>query len=184
MLGELTIPLWMWWAAGGLAGFAIAVPAFTWIRDRARNRKLEIDFQFDPAGGPRSIGMPTSSLAGGKPFMPPPAPIAASQSHTGVEQRAAFRRVGNAVLILIADKDGQSKPRQAWVIDRSRRGLRIAVETDLAVGSFHAVRPVNAPPTMPWCDVEVRHCESSDGHSEVGCRFCQPPPVQILMLFG
>jgi hypothetical protein len=184
MLADLTIPLWIWWAVVGFAGVAIAITTIGWLRDRTRPRKPEVELQFDPESGPRSIGTPSGSLAARKPFIPPPAPISSSLSDRGVEQRAAFRRVGNGVLIQIADKEGRRKPLQAWVMDRSRRGLRIAVEGELSVGSIHAVRPMNAPPTTPWCDVEIRHCEPIDGHWEAGCRFLQPPPVQLLMLFG
>jgi hypothetical protein len=182
MLADLTIPLWIGWAVVGFAGVAIAITTIGWVRGRTRPRKPEVEFQFDRESGPRSIGTPSGSLAARKPFMPPPAPISSSPSDR--EQRAAFRRVGNSVLIQIADKEGSSKALQAWVIDRSRRGLRIAMEGELFVGNIYAVRPMNAPPTTPWCDVEIRHCEQIDGHWEAGCRFLQPPPVKVLMLFG
>ena len=69
-------------------------------------------------------------------------------------------------------------------MDRSRDGLRLAVERALKVGNVYTVRPVQAPPATPWTALEVRHCSQIDGHWEAGCRFLQPPPVAVLMLYG
>jgi hypothetical protein len=116
--------------------------------------------------------------------MPPPAPIASPPTDPNAENRATFRRAGNAVLVQVADADPQRKPISAWVIDRSRQGLRLVVEYQLPLGGMYSVRPVQAPPATPWCAVEVRHCAAADGHWEIGCRFLQPPPMRVLMLFG
>ena len=70
------------------------------------------------------------------------------------------------------------------MVDRSRRGLRIAVERPLAVGTVYTVRPIEAPATTPWTAMEVRHCTNMDGHWEAGCRFLRPPTVAVLMLYG
>ena len=69
-------------------------------------------------------------------------------------------------------------------MDRSRRGVRLAVERPLLVGNVYTVRPCQAPPATPWMAVDVRHCSEIDGHWEAGCRFLQPPPVTVLMLYG
>jgi hypothetical protein len=184
MLSELTLPLWMLWTAGALAIAALAGAAITWWRQRFASSTFEAPITIQPLSGPRTLAGPGTSPAGAKPFMPPPAPIAAVQTDPNAEHRVAFRRIGNAVLIQVVDADSQRKPTLAWVIDRSRSGLRIAAERELPIGGLFTVRPMNAPPSTPWSAVEVRHCSRGDGHWEAGCRFLQPPPVQVLMQFG
>jgi hypothetical protein len=117
-------------------------------------------------------------------FMPAPAPLAPALAQGQSEQRIDYRRAGNPVLALVADADTNRRPWNAWVIDRSRRGLRLAVEQELKVGAVYAVRPTQAPPATPWSAIEIRHCAEVDGHWEIGCRFLQAPPVALLMLFG
>jgi hypothetical protein len=128
--------------------------------------------------------LPTAPTAATRmPAIAPPAPLAAAPTE-GPEQRIDFRRPGNPVLVLVADADDQRAPWNAWVVDRSRRGLRLAVEQPLTVGHVYTVRPVQAPPATPWTALEVRHCAPVDAHWEAGCRFLQPPPVAGLVLYG
>lgn len=166
----------MMWVAGALAGAAIAGLAITWWRRRHDAGLPGTPFRISAAG---QRGEKPS-----KPFMPPPAPMAAPPDNRGADKRAHYRRIGNSVMILVADDDETQPPFNAWVIDRSRQGLRIAAERELKSGRKFTVRPVQAPPTTPWSIIEVRHCASVDGHWEVGCRFLQPPPIQIMTLFG
>jgi hypothetical protein len=184
MLSDLILPPWMLWTAGALAIAALVGAAITWWRHRSLDSTLESPIIIQPTSGPRSKVGPGTSLAGGKPLMPPPAPLASAPTDMNAEHRAAFRRIGNAVLIQVADADSQRKPILAWVIDRSKGGLRIASERELPIGGLFTVRPMNAPPATPWSAIEVRHCTRADGYWEAGCRFLQPPPVQVLMQFG
>ena len=184
MVSDVTVPSWLVWTAGALAAVAVLGLVLSWLRHRPSSRPMGTPLTVQPRSSVRLAGPPASSRHIGKPFMPPPAPMAPPPTDPQVEQRASFRRVGNAVLIQLADDNAQRKPMHAWVIDRSRQGLRLAIECELAVGAQFNVRPVQAPPATPWCAVEIRHCGAADGHWEIGCRFVQPPPVQLLMLFG
>ncbi len=170
------VPPWMPWTAAGLIGCAaLGLVGGAW---RARRRR--------PAPAPAISFQPLASAAskGKAPAFAPPAPLADAAPDDGPEQRADFRRPGNPVPVLVADADDRRVPWNAWVVDRSRRGLRLAVERPLTVGHVYTVRPAQAPPATPWTALEVRHCEAVDGHWEAGCRFLKPPPVAVLMLFG
>jgi hypothetical protein len=115
-------------------------------------------------------------------FIPPPTTLAADPAV--VEHRAMYRRPGNPVLVLVTGADEPDQMFQAWVVDRSRRGLRLAAQRAVQVGRLYAVRPVNAPPAAPWTNLEVRHCSAHDNYWDVGGRFPEPPKMQVLLLFG
>ena len=183
MISDFIVAPWLAWTAGGLAGLIVVGAIALWLRRRPTAIVPEVTLKIQAVGGPRSQGA-TGSTIRERPFMPPPAPIAAPPTDPQAEQRATFRRVGNSVLIQVADEDSHHRPVNAWVIDRSRQGLRLAVEKELPIGGLFTVRAMNAPPATPWCPVEIRHCSAGDGHWEIGCRFLLPPPVQVLMLFG
>jgi hypothetical protein len=177
------LPTWLLWTAIGVAGGAVlGLAGGAWRARRRPSATLpEFTFQTLPSAAVQD------GVAGRRarpPAFAPPAPLAAVAPADGPEQRSDFRRPGNPVLVLVADADDQRRPWNAWVADRSRRGLRLAVERPLTVGRVYTVRPVQAPPTTPWTALEVRHCEAIDGHWEAGCRFLQPPPVAVLMLYG
>lgn len=173
------LPPWVLWILAGLVGGAILglIGGARWVRRRPVPSG-DLDFQPLPGGGLVAPGRPTRS-----PTLAPPAPLASAPA-SGVEQRTEFRRPGNAVLVLIADADDLRQPWNAWVVDRSRRGLRLSVERPLVIGQTYTVRPAEAPPGTPWTAVEVRHCSPIDGHFEAGCRFVHPPPVAVLLLYG
>ena len=175
----LDLPPWMLWMAAGLAGSAV-IGLVGSIRGR---RRLSVNpaITIEPLAG--SPVVKSAARLAKAPALTRPAPLAAAPAD-GAEQRAEFRRSGNPVLIHIADEDHQRVPWNAWVVDRSRLGLRLAVERPLKAGAVYTVRPIEAAPATPWTAVEVRHCSEMDGHWEAGCRFLQSPPVAVLMLFG
>jgi hypothetical protein len=172
----------MLWTAAGLAGCAVLGLVGGSLRGR-RKPTVQATLSFQPLP---STAPPLATPAGKAvraPTLPAPAPLAGGPAE-GPERRCDPRRAGNPVLVLVADADQQRNPWQAWVVDRSRRGLRVAVERPLKVGMVYTVRPAQAPPATPWSALEVRHCSELDGHWEVGCKFLQPPPVAVLMLYG
>lgn len=180
---DLSIPPWTLWAAAAvlavLAGFVVAVT----IR-RGRSLQTAVpDLTFwSPSGQPA----PGAGGRAARPvaFMPAPAPLAPSPVEDPAEHRVSYRRVGNPVLVLLTDgRDGQ-QPIQAWVVDRSRHGLRLVAQRAVAVGQRYHVRPVNAPPAAPWTAMEVRHCGAQDDYWDIGGRFLEPPSMQVLLLFG
>jgi hypothetical protein len=177
------LPPWMFWTAAVLIGCAVLGLVGGSLRTRRPRAAVPaITFQPLPEGGAGSPSV--AGRAAKAPAIVPPAPLAASAPEDGPDQRAEFRRPGNPVLVQIADADQQRSPWNAWVVDRSRRGLLLAVERPLLVGNVYSVRPIQAPPATPWTAIEIRHCSQLDGHWEAGCRFLQLPSVAVVMLFG
>jgi hypothetical protein len=179
-------PPWMLWTAAGLTGCAVLGLVGGAYRTRRRQRHTAIPaIKFQPLPSAAATAPVVTAKPGRKSaLIPPPAPLAAAAPADGPDLRLDFRRPGNPVVVLIADADQQRPPWNAWVVDRSRHGLRLAVERPLVVGTVYTVRPAQAPPTTPWTALEVRYCEGIDSHWEAGCQFLTPPPVTILMLFG
>jgi hypothetical protein len=99
------------------------------------------------------------------------------------DKRTNFRRRDNVVEIFLATGPGV-EPRRAWVVDRSSSGLGIVVKIDVAPGSVIGVRPVEAPASAPWVDVEVRSCAPNGKHFRLGCKFLQTPEWGVLLMFG
>src|SRR5262245_44533956 len=136
MFGDVTMPIWMFWLAGGLVAAALTGVLLTWFRNRSPHRVQSPPLTIQPLSATRALAAPGKSHSGGKAFMPPPAPIASPPTDPNAENRATFRRAGNAVLIQVADADPQRKPISAWVIERSRQGLRLVVEYQLHLGGM------------------------------------------------
>lgn len=178
----LDLPPWMLWTAAGLAGGAV-IGLVGGSRGRRRRPAYNGTLTFEPLPNAVQSNTATAGRQVRAPSFVPPAPLAAALID-GPEKRADFRRAGNPVLVFVADADQQRNPWNGWVVDRSRRGVRLAVERPLKVGSMYTVRPAQAPQATPWTALEVRHCSELDGHWEIGCRFLQPPPVAVLMLYG
>ncbi len=183
---DLTFPPWMLWTAGALT--AVAVAGFLGgVLRRRRPVALRPAIRFQPLPAPSKPFAPP--MASGRvprpvPFMPAPAPLADDPAAEKADKRSCYRRAGNPVLVTVCTAGDHRNPWSAWVIDRSRQGVRFASERPLTVGETYDVRPVQAPPAAPWIPVEVRHCTPTEDHWDVGCRFPQPPAMLVLMLFG
>jgi hypothetical protein len=102
----------------------------------------------------------------------------------GRDKRVGVRRGGQPVDVLISDAELRSTPTHGMVIDRSMRGLCIAVEEGHDVKSVLSVRPANASASVPWVRIQVKNCRHVGNGWEIGCEFVQTPPASILMLFG
>jgi hypothetical protein len=102
----------------------------------------------------------------------------------GRDKRATMRRSGHYVDVLVSDAELVQAPLHAMVIDRSMRGLCIAVETGYDKGSVLNVKPTKAPSSVPWVRIVVKNCRNVGNAFEIGCEFVQVPPASILMLFG
>jgi hypothetical protein len=100
------------------------------------------------------------------------------------ERRAAVRREGTMVPIVLADADGGGEPVPGWVVDRSVGGLCLRLNTSVLPGTRVSVRPRDASTMMPWTQVEVKSCRQQDGAWEVGCQFVRTPPWSVLLMFG
>lgn len=174
MLPEL--PTWMYWTAA----ISIVVAGGVLLGGLVSNRRREYEvsaFTVEPL--PRA-----GSSNSAKPRFAAPAPVAATVPTGSAEQRSNFRRPGNPIVVMIADGDERRIRWNAWVVDRSRHGLRIAIEQPLVVGEKYAIRPSSASATTPWSTVEARHCTPVDKHWEAGCQFLEPPPIAVFMQFG
>src|SRR5262249_30661043 len=157
------------WLVGTAVATAIAILVVIRILRRSR-RAL-----------PRDLERVSATGRSNKPaaFMPPPTAMAADPA--AVENRVSYRRPGNPVLVFVHGADEPNQMFQAWVVDRSRRGLRLAAQRAVQVGRLYAVRPVNAPTEAPWTTLEVRHCSAHDNYWDVGGRFPEPPTMQVLV---
>jgi hypothetical protein len=100
------------------------------------------------------------------------------------ERRAALRRGGNPVAVLISDAETRAKPSTGWVIDRSTGGLCLSVPEPVVEGTVLSVRTSNAPESIPWVQLEVKNCRLVGKEYELGCQFVRTPPWSVLLLFG
>jgi hypothetical protein len=103
------------------------------------------------------------------------------------DQRGAHRRAGNTIEVHVATPTDKEDPSLANVLDRSTGGVRLALFSEVAVGTVLSIRPVRADDMVPWVDVEIRSCQPSKevpGAFEVGCQYVKSPPYSIQLLFG
>lgn len=103
---------------------------------------------------------------------------------TGADRRTTVRREGQPVPVLLSSAAMPGAPEAAFVIDRSRGGLKIVSAKPLPVGSPVQVRADNAPDNVPWVTVVVRSCRENGKRHELGCEFEKTPPWNVLLLFG
>jgi hypothetical protein len=95
-----------------------------------------------------------------------------------------LRRRGGRVKVQLADANGKAEQGSGWVIDRSAGGLCLTIDRPFNAGELLSVRPAHAPGGTPWVQVEVKSCRQRLGVWEVGCRFVQPPSLNVLLHFG
>jgi PilZ domain len=107
-----------------------------------------------------------------------------SEALPDVERRVSIRREGTTIGVLISDQRAQATPDQGYVLDRSTGGLRIASPRPVLVGTILSVRTDEAPPDVPWVQVQIRNCIPVGDYYQLGCRFVQQPPWNVLLLFG
>jgi hypothetical protein len=100
------------------------------------------------------------------------------------EQRAAPRRKGNPVAVLLGDAEGKIEPIPGTVLDRSVGGLRLLVGVPIAVGRLLRVRPAETAPSTPWVQIEVKNTRQVEQRWEIGCQFVHTPSWGVLLLFG
>jgi PilZ domain len=100
----------------------------------------------------------------------------------GHERRNALRREGSSIAVEVQQADGRVA--SGWVIDRSLGGLAMQLDAPFEVGALVKVRPAETPRSVPWVQLEVRHCEQINGAWRVGGQFVKTPPYSVLLLFG
>ena len=103
---------------------------------------------------------------------------------TGADRRTTMRRDGQPVPVYLNSAAFEKQTEPAYVIDRSKGGLKIISAKPLPAGSTMQIRAENAPDNIPWLTMIVRSCREMGIRYELGCEFEQPPPWNILLLFG
>jgi hypothetical protein len=100
------------------------------------------------------------------------------------EKRSAARRRGGVVDILVSDEHAQAEPWPGTVVDRSVGGLCLLVKKHTHPGTVVTLRPVAAPPGVPWIEAKVRTCRETNEGWLLGCQFLRIPPTGLLLMFG
>jgi hypothetical protein len=102
------------------------------------------------------------------------------------ERRRSIRRGGLPTPIIVVDSKGgrKAKASEAYVLDRSSGGLRLALERPVQVGATLLARPGNAPEGFEWVKVTIRNCREVGDYYEVGCQFETDLELSRLLMFG
>lgn len=144
---------------GGVACIVLSILAWKY---RPRKRRF-----FDP---------PIINKAWDETWKPP--------QSTGADRRTTVRRDGQPVPVYLNSAAFEKQTEPAYVIDRSKGGLKIISAKPLPADSTMQIRAENAPDNIPWITMIVRSCREMGNRYELGCEFEQPPPWNILLLFG
>lgn len=158
--GLSTVDPAIWLALG--AGVVVILGFWFYSRHRRRS------------GGP-------IMLPNGSPDWELPLPAARND-----ERRRAIRRGGLPTPIIVVDpKQGKkAKSYEAYVLDRSTGGLRLALERPFPIGSTLMGRPSNAPDGFDWVKMTIRNCKETGDYYEIGCQFDVELELSRLLLFG
>ena len=100
------------------------------------------------------------------------------------ERRRSMRRTGMPTPILVVDAKGGRRAWDAYVLDRSSGGLRLALEKPCTVGSILLARPSNAPEGFEWVRVTVKSCREVGDYFEIGSQFESELELSRLLMFG
>jgi len=101
------------------------------------------------------------------------------------DRRKSRRRKGKIVPIEVLAQGVKAPPIQGFVIDRSTKGLGLALPTEIAPGTIIGVRALDAPPGTPWLELRILRSESRGKHYwRAGGEFPTTPPWNVLLLFG
>jgi hypothetical protein len=102
------------------------------------------------------------------------------------ERRRSIRRGGLPTPILVVDSKGgkRAKATEAYVLDRSSGGLRLALERAFPTGAALLAKPGNAPEGFEWVKLVVRNCREVGDYFELGCQFETDLELSRLLMFG
>lgn len=102
------------------------------------------------------------------------------------ERRRSIRRGGLPTPILVVDSKGgkRAKATEAYVLDRSTGGLRLALERAFPAGTTLHAKPGNAPEGFEWVKLVVRNCREVGDYFELGCQFETDLELSRLLMFG
>ena len=119
---------------------------------------------------------------------PPPRPPVATMASTDStlsfsERRAAPRRWGDPIQVLIWDEIVAGEPIRGWVANRSAGGLGLSAPQAALEGALLSVRIAIAPESIPVTRVQVKSCTPATGRWILGCQFLETPPREVLLMF-
>ena len=114
----------------------------------------------------------------------PPAAQPADAEEDPTAQRAAPRRKGNPVPVLLSNDSASMDPFQGWVLDRSSGGLRILVDQAVTVGTVLSIRQAKAHASFPWIRIQVRSCQPERNSYALGVQFVAKPAWGEMQAFG
>jgi hypothetical protein len=100
------------------------------------------------------------------------------------DRRRSPRRRGNPIAVYLAFPESKSDPKTGRVTDRSMGGLGIATKTKFEVGTILLVCPIKSVGLTPWCQIEVLGRRQVGSAWRLNCRFTNPLPSPMRMLFG
>lgn len=98
--------------------------------------------------------------------------------------RECSRRPTQALQIQILHGMHQMEPVAGHALDISAGGMGLMADRPYAPGTMMTVRPVNAPPEIPWVLVEIRHSRKTRDGWHLGCKFARSPSYAFEVLFG
>jgi hypothetical protein len=135
----------------------------------------------EPGAAVEDLKSQTHGGLGGEPAAAPEDLRFLSQG--GVETRAGRRRWGNPteVHVILPPWPGRL---QGLVINRSTGGLAILLQQEVSAGAAIEVHSVEAPRSVPFLKLAVRHCRKAGGFFLVGCGFCGEVPWNVRVWFG
>jgi serine/threonine protein kinase len=158
--------------AAALGGFC--QPEAQWI-EPAQFLPSALDADYIPSVGAASVESPLPALnASGPAYGTPGFP----------ERRAAPRRGGNAVSLLIAESPSAAEPLRGWVLNRSPGGLGLMVEDAVEIDTIVHVQPQGANFGDRWFPVRVIYCFAERIRWRVGCQFVDRLSWDDLRVFG
>jgi hypothetical protein len=124
---------------------------------------------------------PATTAAAADPLAPERDPFLSGPAN---DRRAASRRGGHPVTVVLSDPEEKAAPLQGWVVDRSVGGLCLMVSQPVPLGSWWKVRPADGPRTALPISVEVKTCVSAGAEWKLNCRFEKTPSYAVLLMFG
>lgn len=122
---------------------------------------------------------------------PPPKLLSRVVSWTSMIHRGSYRDetkslrpTRGSVEVLIATSARPDNPVMSRVLEKSIHSLTLVAEEPVDPGTVAKVRPLNAPDTIPWVEINVNECNQEANEWRIACRFVKVPPYSVLMLFG
>jgi hypothetical protein len=111
-------------------------------------------------------------------------PTVLKQAQANREKRAAPRRDGNPMPVLVRPKPASPEASEGTVLNRSRGGLLLSLAEPAPLGAAFLLRTSNMPDDLAWIEVEARNVRPKEDGYLVGCAFKHELPWGLLLFFG